>query len=131
MNFAIMGIAGAFFIGCCPYLVLTLLAKDRILKTIYDEYPELWLKLGKPIGWLWRGSTSSLFGRHPELHECDHIESIGWLESAEPSWLIRYPKIEVDYRCVRKRMRIWNFVLMPIFFVSVALATVGGILLSP
>lgn len=119
-----MILAGAIFLGCCPYLVGTLLKEDRFLERLYNEYLELWMKLGRPRGWLWSPPARVPPGLAIKDDLGANTEKFDWLNRDEPLWLEQYPALIAEYRNLRMRIRFWNFVIMPAFFALVGVAGV-------
>jgi hypothetical protein len=127
-------IAGmAVAIGSIPYLVKTLLAKDRFLKRLHAECPNLYRRLGRPWGWQWRPprEASHDAGAPARTESGSGDVYFEWLSPAPPGWLEDYLELAEDYRYLRYRVRRWNFVIMPVVAALLVLAIVFHFLSSP
>ena len=94
-----------------PLCFRALVLRDRLLKSLYLRHRELWRQLGCPSGWMWRAPDGALF---PEMKI-----SFGMLRSQPPTWLAGTPDLQDTYFACRRMARLWNFVAMPIWILTI------------
>jgi hypothetical protein len=82
--------------------------KDKFLARLFSEYRDLWDALGGPRGWQWAPPR----GEEPPVNSSSIY--FDWLYRCEPSWIADKPELQADYRFVRRGLRRWSFVAIPI-----------------
>lgn len=100
-------IPALIFLAALPILVRALILRDRLLAGLYLGHRDLWTRLGRPSGWIWRAPEGSWF---PETSI-----SFSMLRSAPPPWLDDAQDLAEIYFDCRRMARLWNFVAMPVF----------------
>lgn len=55
------------WISGVPLLIGTYYYYDRLVRMLHDVYHDLWIELGRPVGWLWSpgGWRQGLLSQHP------------------------------------------------------------------
>jgi hypothetical protein len=99
------------FATMLPLCFRALVLRDRLLKGLYLRHRVLWRQLGRPSGWMWRAPEGTLF---PEMKI-----SFGMLRSQTPAWLEDTPDLQDTYFACRRIARLWNFVAMPVWIVTI------------
>lgn len=104
------------FLAALPVLVRALVLRDRLLAGLYQGHRDLWTRLGRPSGWMWRAPGGSWF---PEVSI-----SFGMLRSAPPAWLDDVQDLADIYFSCRRMTRLWNFVAMPLLAAAIVVSAV-------
>src|SRR5947209_11526241 len=95
------------------------LAKDRILRQLHREHPDVWQSLGEPNGWQWRPP-----GR----------VAVPWrmwsVPRRDPEWLALIPGLRAEFESIRALRHRLVWAAMPIFAVCLATLAVSASIAS-
>ncbi|MDB6123720.1 MAG: hypothetical protein JWQ71_2713 [Pedosphaera sp.] len=95
-------ILATLWFGARHYLNLKL--QDGILKSLYTDHHEIWKQLGEPSGWQW-SPPGKFFPSGSHFH-CFDME--------DPEWLVQAPELKESFYRLRKGIREFSFIGMPI-----------------
>ena len=97
------------------------LARDRIVRSLHRDHPDVWKSIAEPTGWLW-SSPGRIAVPWGMLSVPVH----------DPPWLGAAPELRADVQLVRSLRRRAVLVALPLFaFCVVAFAVIASMLRHP
>jgi len=100
-------------------LLFSFVLFTRLVRILHDDYPDEWIRAGKPVGFLWRPVECRSWHLFDQWRSgiATNWVSFAWIFQ-KPEWVKRNPDTERVFGRYRATVLIWNLVCFPLFLLT-------------